>query len=120
MTLTAKQCKQINKALQQMTDDQWQPLFNHLRETTVPSVAHRFDNTHYSFEHTPYTYPGESDWFRYTQFINDILRSIRSGEEDFCFKIEHIIDLLRFEHERLSAEWLPDEGCFRVLIRGCK
>lgn len=116
MILTAKQCKQINKILHQMTDDQWQPLFNHLRETTVPSVDLRFDNARYSFERTPYTYTGESDWFRYTQFINSILTSIRSGEEDFCFKIEHIIDLLRFEHERLRTEWLPDEGCFRVFM----
>lgn len=115
MNLTSQQCKKINKILPQMTDDQWQPLFNHLRDITEPSVDDHFHSKRYSFENTPYTYTGESEWFRYTQFINGILRTIRSGEEDFCFKIEHIIDLLRFEHDELQTEWLPDELCFKVV-----
>lgn len=115
MKLTSQQCKKINKVLPQMTDDQWQPLFRYLQEISEPSTDKCFDTRHYSFENTSYTYSGESDWFRYTQFINGILHTIRSGGEDFCFKVEHIIDLLRFERD-IQAEWLPDASCFKVSI----
>ncbi len=116
MNLTSQQCKKINKNLPRMTDDQWKMLFRLLRNKTEPSVNDHFPSKRYSFENTLYTYTGESEWFRYAQFINDILRVIRSGEEDYCFKVEHIIDLLKFEHDRLQAEWIPSESCFKVFI----
>lgn len=115
MTLTEKQIKEINDSLPSLSDSQWQEIFRSLRENVKPSSSTKFDVRKYSFEFAS-SYSGESDHYRYLQFINSILDAIRAGEEDYCFKVEHILDLLQFEHDRLKAEWLPDEDCFRVLV----
>ena len=112
MTLSSKQCKQINEFLPSLTPDQWQVLFRFLKASTERSGGLKFHSP-YSFEKSN-TYSGESDWYRYTQFINNILDSIRAGEEDYCFKIEHVIDLLRFEPIDLMVDWLPNDFCFKV------
>lgn len=33
----------------------------------------------------------------YCNYINDILRNIRSGEHDYCYRIYQVIELLKFE-----------------------
>lgn len=63
-------------------------------------------------------YCGDTQYQKYCDFINDMLKTIRAGHDDYCYYIYQIADLLRFEHERLRTEYLQDEECFRVwLIR---
>ena len=108
--------QRINSLLPYLTDGEWQKIFNKLREDIEPYPFRTFDSNRYSSEYIRDSYCGETEYCRYTQFINGILRVIRSGEKDYCFKIEHIIDLLRFEPESLSAIWLPDDACFCVFL----
>ena len=116
MNLTSRQFKEINQSLPSLDNEQWQTVFDRLRSETEPSKDKRFNLKRYSFEKTSYTYTGESELFRYMQFINDVLSVIRSGEIDYCFKAEHVADLLKFEHDRLQTEWIPSESCFKVFI----
>ena len=111
-----EQEQQINKLLPYITDEEWQAIFNKLRADVEPYSFHAFDCKRYSSEAIQGTYCGETEYYRYIQFINGILRVIRSGGTDYCFKIEHILDLLRFEPDSLSAVWLPEEACFCVSL----
>ncbi len=116
MNLTSKQFEELNKSLPSLDNRQWQTVFDWLRSKTEPRTDKRFNMKRYSFEKTSYTYTGESEYFRYMLFINDILSTIRSGKTDYCFKVEHVVDLLKFEHDRLQTEWIPSESYFKVFI----
>ena len=116
MAFTRQQCIELNKLLPEISDSIWQLYLAEIREEVTPSEDSKMPIRQYSFENTLYTYYGETEYYRYCQFINGILRTIRSGAYDFCFKVEHIVDLLRFEHDRLCAEWIPEDACFRVSI----
>lgn len=58
----------------------------------------------------------ETQWIYYSKFINSVLRTIRQGKYDYCYFIFQIIDLLKYEHDNLKVEWLPDYQCFRVSL----
>ena len=116
MNPTSRQIHEINRKLPELDNEQWQHIFERLRTEIEPAKDDRFNPNRYSFEKTRYTYTGESEYFRYLQFINGILSTIRDGETDYCVKIDHIVDLLKFEHDRLQAEWVPTESYFKVFI----
>lgn len=63
-------------------------------------------------------YRGDTQYYYYVQGINSILNTIRgkNGESDYCYNLDQIRDLLRFEHDRLQSEWMPDYRCFRVWL----
>ena len=115
MKLSEVQKQQINQMLPLMTNEEWQKLFQELR-TGVKADSNTYLKNRYSSDRISHGYDGETEYYRYTEFINDILRSIRAGQKDYCFKVEHILDLLRFEHDRLQTEWLQDDLCFCVSI----
>lgn len=88
----------------QMTRKEWLAYFEQMKNETEPSGLAYMPVDQYR----PDDYAG---------FINDILNYIRAGREEYCFKLGHIEDLLKYEHERLVAVWLPDDQCFKVSLR---
>lgn len=104
-----------------MTDEEWQEYFSELRNKTKPCSECRM-KTAYSIwvngyqDITYFAYCGDTEWEYYCKFINSVLSAIRSGERDYCYHIYQISDLLRFEHDRLKAVWLPGHQCFEVSL----
>lgn len=106
----------------EMTDDQWQQYFNNMKSLVSPSNEKRLKvgksfTLGYRRLESQSTYSGDTQWQRYCQFINGILKAIRNGEEDYCFYIYQVADLLRFEHDRLCAQWQPEDKCFRIWLK---
>lgn len=98
-----------------MTDMEWQEYLNKISECVSPA-----DEDKLTFNYTGRIfgseYCGDSQYMYYKRFINSVLASIRKGEEDYCFYIYQIIELLRFEHDRLQCEWLPEDGVFKCSL----
>lgn len=63
------------------------------------------------------TYHGKTQYQYYCSFINDILQMIRKGECDYCYTFYQVEELLKYEHDRLVAEWLPNFGCFKLSLK---
>lgn len=61
--------------------------------------------------------PVEPQWIRYRTYINDILKNIRKGGTDYCYFIYQITDLLKYEHDRLMTEYMPEDEMFRVWLK---
>ncbi len=104
-----------------MTDEEWQEYFSELRDKTKPCSERRMKTTYSIWVNgcqdiTYFAYCGDTEWQYYCKFINSVLRVIRSGECDYCYHIYQISDLLRFEHDRLKAVWLPEQQCFEVSL----
>ena len=115
-TVLQKKRAQLN-----MTDEEWQDVFKYLKCRVQPSKYKRMKTDHPIFvngyrDNTYFEYCGETQWQHYCQFINDVLRTIRKGEIDFCYHIYQIEDLLRFEHDRLIATWNQECQCFFVYL----
>lgn len=98
-----------------MTNMEWQLRFATLRDSVQPSNQRNMKLTT-GRQNTYGEYQGDTQWECYCKFINDILRTIRKGERDYCYHEYQICDLLRFEHDRLMAEWLPHHKCFVVFL----
>ena len=105
-----------------MTDEMWQEYFKSMKMLTHQGSERKMNASKAVLKVNGYnlesqcTYDGETQWERYCQFINSILHSIRHGEYDYCFNIYQISDLLRFEHDRLRARWMPENLCFQVWL----
>ena len=105
-----------------MTSETWKPYFESLKGQVKPSADKRMKTyyptyVNYQVDNGYFSYKGDTQWQYYCRFINSILRAIRSGECDYCFHIYQIIDLLRYEHERLVCDWLPENKCFKVYLQ---
>lgn len=62
------------------------------------------------------SYCGDTQYEKYCDFINDMLKTIRQGLVDYCYYIYQVADLLRFEHENLRTEYMQEEECFKVWL----
>lgn len=98
-----------------MTDVEWQKFFTQMKVDIKPTGERYMTKPGTAPIKDGNEYRGETTAVRYKQFINDILRTIRQGEIDYCFYIYQIRDLLRYE-PRLKAKWLRDGECFKVSI----
>lgn len=97
------------------SDAQWQQDFAIIKQLVHPS---RFKRMRTIPEPSDFagTYHGQTQYQNYCNFINNILHNIRSGDIDYCFNVYQIFDLLKYEKERLQAEWLKDECCFKLSL----
>lgn len=102
------------------TDIQWQSDFEELKlkvkqssYTLMPSVREVSETIYQE-------YHGKTQYQRYCDFINSVLKSIRKGEIDYCFYIYQIAELLKYEHDNLNVIWLEAEHCFRVFLANKK
>lgn len=105
-----------------MTNDEWQTYFRALKMLVEQKKIRRIEDATLQYsdkrhnEELASAYHGDTIWQCYCQFINGILGFIRSGEEDYCYYIYQISDLLKYEHDRLRTEWIPSLQCFRVWL----
>lgn len=106
----------------EMTDDQWQkyfeamkPLVKPVEERLMKCVKSTIVNGRRLEDQSSYS--GETQWERYCQFINTVLRAIRHKEHDYCYNIYQITDLLKYEHDRLATKWLPEDRCIEVWLK---
>lgn len=98
------------------TDEEWQKIFNKLKDRTqfsgqvyMPIV---YENTlKDGYTNTIIT---ESN-YRYRQFINSILKTIRRGQQDYCFFLYQIEDLLKYE-PNIQCVFVPNGEYFIVSL----
>lgn len=100
------------------TDEKWQEYFELLKLKVKPSKEKKMTDEAASFRingtSSNDTYSGETQYYRYRNYINDILCTIRSKNHriDYCYYIYQIADLLKYEpalKTRLNTteEFLP-------------
>ena len=107
--------KRIRKIPKGYSDTQWQQDFLYIKEIIQPSSLSKMKIIPESY-HLNGEYHGKTQYQYYCDGINDILSTIRRGEIDYCYHIYQIEDLLKYEHDRLKAEWLPEDGCFKLSL----
>lgn len=94
-----------------MTDSIWQEIFERIKENTVPFIngeKKRMDNRISKAtvnEWGEYEVDQTSDWTRYCNFINDVLRDIRTGNKSVCFFYYQISQLLKFHKDDLRTRY---------------
>ena len=119
MKTTLNDLKVINlnaKTLSEnMTDTEWQNYFTRMKMLVVPAKTKNMTGAYAIKLKEGEIYQGDTQAYRYKQFINSILSNIRRGEIEFCFYIYHIVDLLKYE-PALKATWLPNAECFEVSL----
>lgn len=101
--------EEISTPLYLMTNDQWQVLFKGMRKQIKPRRSRRMYGP---------TTPTESADSYYSRCINDILCQIRRHRVDYCFRLDHIQDLLTFHPDDLRSDLIHDGTCtyFRVYL----
>lgn len=91
-----------------MSDKEYQARFIELKKMTKPlhkRFSGRREYKSMGLEH-------------YNRFIAGVLATIRQdGECDYVFREDHLVELLRHEHDRLRCRYLPDLECWMVWIR---
>lgn len=98
------------------TDSQWQSDFIDLK-SKIERCGLAFMPTIKEVSETTYQeYHGKTQYQRYCDFVNSVLKNIRDGHVDYCFYIYQIAELLKYEHDNLKVTWLEAERCFRVFL----
>jgi len=112
----------LRRPSKSLTDAEWQIYFEAMRDSIQPSNDRIMqkprlnpspDEVHVVESHISII---NSQLGNYCDFINSILKTIRSGHDDYCYFIYQVADLLRYERDRLRSEYLPDDGCIRVWL----
>lgn len=103
---------QMRRPSSSMTNEEWQKVFNNLKDETPESSGRLISRRDVRTERGC----SEEQLEKYCAYINDVLGAIRRGHTDFCYYIYQIEDLLRFEHNRLRTEYMPDDQCFKVWL----
>lgn len=98
------------------SNDSWQKEFLILKLRAKPTSSRRMKRPRYS-ELQFSSYDGYTQYETYCNFINGILFTIRNGGKDYCFNKSQIEDLLKYERNRLVANWLPDDQCYEVSLK---
>lgn len=124
MSIQSIKCISNSKGIpsSSMTNEQWRECFNIMKRSIKQSKYRRMPVcsaptviNHYITGCSP-EYCGETQWTNYRRYINNVLSAIRKGEHDYCYFTYQIEDLLRYEHDNLRTQWLPEYGCFRVWL----
>lgn len=98
------------------TDEQWQTDFSNLKLQIKQGSAKSMPSIREVSETIYQEYHGKTQYQRYCDFINSVLKNIRGGYIDYCFYIYQIAELLKYEHDNLKVVWLEAERCFRVFL----
>ena len=98
------------------TDNQWQSDFTDLKSQIKQCNSSLMPSIREVSETIYQEYHGKTQYQRYCDFINSVLKNIRGGHIDYCFYIYQIAELLRYEHDNLKVTWLEAERCFRVFL----
>lgn len=92
-----------------LTPSKWNKFFIQLKNLIGSSQSK-------VMEHQTTIYGGDYDPESYSHYINRILFAIRRGVVDYCFRIYQVIDLMRYEHDRLQVQWNMSAQCFEVWL----
>lgn len=93
-----------------LTDEKWQKEFKLRKLFVTPTTKKRMGGK-FSKESGIWNeeingmYVGATNYQEYCAYINDILRTIRSGQRDYCYYIYQIVDLLRFHFNDLRTKY---------------
>lgn len=94
-----------------ISDAEWQQMFDVLRFTTPISKDKRFKPApNFTINGVTQKEKETTQWRYYTQYINNVLSNIRNGEHDICYFIYQIKDLLQFENTKLKTKLVNDDG----------
>lgn len=102
-----------------LTDKLWQDEFQIMRiyieptKTKSKKMGGKFSKGSYSINEM-FQYQGATDWQRYCQYINDVLRNIKNGEVDYCYYKYQIRDLLCFYYDELRTRFC--DGYWQVWL----
>lgn len=104
-----------------MTNKIWQEYYKFLRQIIHPSVFRNMRGGASSFTINGTkvyddAYYGETLFATRRNFINDVLKQIRSGHTDYVYHIYNISELLKYEHEKLQTFYDQKEQCFIVWL----
>lgn len=95
-----------------LTDEKWQKEFNIRKLFITPYAKNvkRLGRMHSKEsgvwdEEKQGIYQGKTSWQEYCNYINDVLRNIRSGQVDYCYYIYQILDLLKFHYDSLHTKY---------------
>lgn len=95
-----------------MTDEDWQIEFAELKRTVPYSGRSTMPST-MGKPRSRQLCVTDNIIDRYSVFINEALKAVRSAQVDFCYHVYQVVDLLRYEPDLLS-EYLPEYGCIKV------
>lgn len=105
-----------------MTEKIWQRIFVHLKANTIPIVNGSNKRMKVNIQRAiinewgEYNEDNTTDWKRYCDFINDVLREIRTGKTAHCFFYYQISQLLKFHKEDLKTSYNKQERFWEVWI----
>lgn len=93
-----------------LTDEKWQKEFKLRKLFVTPTnkkkMGGKFSKESGTWnEETSGIYCGATNYQEYCGYINDVLRTIRSGQRDYCYFIYQITDLLRFHFNDLRTKY---------------
>lgn len=119
MRTTLDDLKEINLNAtilsENMTDTEWQDYFARMKMIVGPVNEKQMSLRPSRSIYEDGVYKGDTQAMRYKQFINGILKTIRSGKLDYCYRVYQITDLLKYE-PNLKAQWLSNSECFAVSL----
>ena len=67
-------------------------------------------------EETSGVYHGQTNWQEYCSYINDVLRTIKSGQVDYCYFIYQIMDLAKFHYGNKQLKTRYCDGYWEVWL----
>lgn len=102
-----------------LTDEKWQKELNIRKLFVNPTILKKMQGKYSKEsgmwnEETQREYDGVTNWQSYCSYINDILSNIRAGQEDYCYYIYQIMDLLKFHYNDLRTKYC--EGYWKVWL----
>jgi hypothetical protein len=107
-----------------MTEKIWQRIFALRKEQTIPLINGSKRRMKVIIDRAIVNEWGEycedttTDWKRYCNFINDVLREIRMGKVANCFYYYQIMELLRFHKDDLETQYNKEEKYWEVWLNG--
>lgn len=105
-----------------MTEKVWQLIFAMRKERTIPYIDGKIrrmvfkQNRNALNEFGEYNEDTTTDWKRYCDFINEVLRDIRIGKVAICFYYYQIVDLLRFHKDDLMSRYNKEDTYWEVWL----
>lgn len=96
-----------------MTAPEWDDFFAFMKSQIKPCGKKYMPTPRSEAINSNREYHGETEAWRYRNFINNVLKVVRHGEVDYCSYVFQVRDLLRYE-PCITVRYLEDYDCFRV------
>ena len=104
-------CMNAGRPPENLTAELWQEIFEKFKK-----LPRRFGRGDFMPGSCPNQDNNCSNYALYVRFINDILRNIRQGNEDYCYFLYQIRDLTEYE-PHLESSYDEEGRYFKVWIK---